>query len=96
MKINLIENIWIEGFEREESLYAYHDFLCFNNNIELLYTGETNELPKKLISSIIGTINENTDQETWMNYSGFDNLCITPEESIKSACIEKFCIIYKK
>ena len=49
MKINLKDNIWIEGFDNKEEVYHFKDELCIvGEELPYLYIGVTSEIPEEL------------------------------------------------
>lgn len=96
MKTQLKDGIWIEGFDN----YVIEDVASFNNRLDkldnkVIYSGKTSEISEELAKKCVDTYHHGLEDETWTNYSGFDYYCFTPKESIKSACSQDFCIIYK-
>jgi hypothetical protein len=107
MKINLKDNIWIEGFDF--NTYIQEERLRFGCN-KILYSGKTSEIPEELAKECIiqlvlckgtkmddGTILQEDICFGFKNYKlGFGVVDFeTAKESIQSACLQEFCIIYK-
>lgn len=87
-KLNLKDNIWIEGFTREELFdLSKEDWRNIVDDVsvdKMLYSGKTSEIPEELAKQIFD----------W----GYDDLELhfeSLDESIQSACDKEFCIIYK-
>lgn len=95
-RIELKPRIFIEGFDEE---YQYRQRLYgntgINNSVELLYKGRTLEMPKKLAANCVTPPLTTEGYFMYIDYTektlGFE----TVKESIKSACPQKYCIIYK-
>lgn len=89
MKINLKDNIWIEGFEK------YHLLLTKIATIDklIIYQGKTSEISEELA---IKCIKEGFLSCDYMNYHNKIIEFETAKESIQSACDKKYCIIYKE
>ena len=107
MAINLKENIWIEGFNTSEELYKFKDSICFVGEKEpYIYLGKLLEIPEELAKSIVETIphiyggiriTDNCGNDVlFKNYKINEFVKRSGIRSIKSACIDKYCIIYKK
>ena len=107
MKVNLKDNIWIEGFDTLDWLNAHIFPLEY---FEILYKGKTSEIPEELVEECViqfclckgtplddGSILQEDIYFGFKNYKpGFGVVDFeTPKESIQSACDKEYCIIYK-
>ena len=96
-KVNLKDNIFIEGFDNELDVYDRSIDLCIDlGNFSILYEGKTSEIPEELLDFLLSE--DCPKEESHYNYKDFlGNLCIhtTAKESIQSACDKEYCIIYK-
>ena len=104
-KIELKLGIFIEGFDEE---YQYRQRLYGNtgisNSVKLLYQGKTSEIPEEITRSVCELqdvfntpeyINQNIDRYKNYEVTKYTWYDCTVKESIKSACPQKYCIIYK-
>ena len=84
-KVNLKNNIWIEGFGSFITLS-----FALAAGVKPIYAGKTSEIPEELAKEcVLPPVN---------GYRNYKNLWInvnTAKESIQSACPEEYCIIYK-
>ena len=106
-KVNLKENIWIEGFTNEElcefTSKSWKDFRFSLD--EVLYSGKTSEIPEKLAREYVKTtpnlyegmivLDNHGNNVLFYNYKINDYVKRSGVRSIKSACSEEYCIIYK-
>ena len=100
-KVNLKDNIWIEGFDTLDWLNAHiFPFEYF----EILYKGKTSEIPEEIIRSVCELqdvfntpeyINQDIDRYKNYKVTEYTWYDCTAKESIQSACSDEFCIIYK-
>ena len=93
-KVNLKDNIWIEGFDTNYEVYSFKDTICFfGEATPHIYIGKTSEIPEELAKECVAK----TRLRNFKNYKTF-RFCGSPftaKESIQSACSDEFCIIYK-
>ena len=103
-KVNLKENIWIEGFDSVESQYIRSTDICIDlGNFSILYEGKTSEIPEDVAKECVeikGMYPTKTLYKDYIDYTkGQHTNSYKPLyfaiESIQSACPEEFCIIYK-
>lgn len=101
-KVNLKDNIWIEGFERKSLIYDR--ILQLGGEQNILYKGKTSEIPEDISDNCVKSINGygfrnyimsdynggSSPFEVYIPYS-----CKTAKDSIQSACKEEFCVIIK-
>lgn len=97
-KLNLKDNIWIEGFTREElfnlSKEDWRDIVDDVSVDKMLYSGKTSDIPEELAKECIESILNDVFANTYKNYNG-KHRKDSPKESIQSACDKEYCIIYK-
>jgi hypothetical protein len=92
-KINLKDNIWIEGFDSELNLK-------YNRRRRIVYSGKTSEIPEELAKECVQILAKTSLGNFYRNYQ-YDKpqpvafTKCTAKESIQSACGKKYCIIYK-
>ena len=94
MKVNLKDNIFIEGFDNQLDVYNSSIDLCLNlGNFSILYEGKSSEIPEDLVKKCV----TKTRLRNFKNYKTFRfcGLPFTAKESIQSACDKEYCIIYK-
>lgn len=103
MKINLKDNIWIDGFDhfwqmvlREQS-FLDTDLKYTKDHI---YSGKTSEISEELAKECVEILAKTTMGNFYRNYQynkpqpvSFTKC--TAKESIQSACPHEYCIIYK-
>ena len=98
-RVNLKDNIFIDGFDSELSAVSTGGSMWFGKNMELLlYAGKTSEIPEDVAEECAEWDYVYMDIVRWTNYktlSHDDNLN-TAKQSIQSACQEEYCIIYKE
>lgn len=91
-KVNLKNNICIEGFDTADECFTpvaqFHPDKLDN----VLYEGRTSEILEELAREYvhIGVLTGNCK-----NYQSGFNIFETARESIQSACDKEFCVIYK-
>ncbi len=96
-KLNLKDNIWIEGFTREELFdLSKEDWRNIVDDVsvdKMLYQGKTSVITEELASKIL--INHWNFRHEYPDFynKGFD--LNSSKESIQSACNKEFCIIHK-
>lgn len=94
-RIKLKDDIFIEGFDSEFEAISTGGSMWFGKNMELLiYGGETDDIPNEIMEQITTYYDG-----CYINFMGFlDDAwgCDTPLKSIKSACPNEYCIIYKE
>jgi len=98
-KVNLKDNIWIEGFD---DMALWNQKLCYlgqmlENNILIIYEGKTSKIPEELASQCCEYMNLWNDLVFYKQYNLQQDAYNfkTAKESIQSACPEEYCIIYK-
>ena len=87
---NLKDNIWIEGFCNIEK---YDEMIVSLSAI--LYHGKTSDVPEEIAKECVDWHEFDSDHKLYYNYDG-TNWKYTAKESIKSACNQEYCIIFKK
>ena len=97
-RVNLKDDIFIDGFDSELSAVSTGASMWFGVNMELLlYAGKISEIPEELAKECV---------KNWRCDGLYNNYKIVPQyeeylfktakESIQSACQEEYCIIYKE
>jgi hypothetical protein len=97
MKINLKDNIWIEGFDFEDAFRSrMYGASGISSSVTLLYQGKTDDIPEFLAKYLV---------KNWRTDGLYNNYKIESEyeeylfksatKSIQSACENDYCIIYK-
>lgn len=101
MKVNLNDNIWIEGFDNE-SLMLSNKYRLLSCLYDIIYYGKTSEIPKKLAKTCViiniweGCIDSYKNyNKSFIPNKADDSTYSTPKASIQSACPQEYCIIYK-
>jgi hypothetical protein len=96
-KINLKDNIWIEGFDTNEELYNFKNELCIvGEELPYIYIGKTFEIPEELAKELVENDGSGVSYKDYDLFRGhLINFLETAKESIQSACKEEFCVIYK-
>lgn len=90
-KVNLKDNIWIEGFN---NILSVHDYETWYNEDELynvLFSGKTSEISEEVAKECVYI---RPYVNTYLRYDKSGHL-FSAKESIKSACPEEYCIVYK-
>lgn len=104
MRINLKDNIWIEGFD--EFTFAYEKY---NDLVELpngtIYGGKTKNIPYSVAENCVKSyiVDKGSDSERTSGYFDYNRnekskwvaSYDSPIDSIKSACDYEYCLIYK-
>ena len=94
MKTQLKDSIWIEGFDTMQSIDYCEllDAMSLCGIKSYIYKGKTSDIPEELAKECVhvGVLTDNCKDYQ----SGF-NIFETAKESIKSACSQEYCIIYK-
>ena len=104
--INLKDDIWIEGCDKNEPFDKINGGDNFFNLFHLLdkdkiiYLGKTSEIPRDLAKSLLKIDEklshwEDYDDVFYMSYDG-DISHSDYRDSLKSTCDKEYCIIYKK
>ena len=106
-KINLKDNLWIQGFFDDKKCENEYLHIVESNElsikygsgkqIEVLYKGKTSEIPENAAKTYVRKMRFSY-QTAYLSYEPYlysPNHFPTAKESIQSACQEKFCIIYK-
>ena len=97
-KVNLKENIWIEGFDTE--VLCLHNYLSIQNKhypIDMcIYSGKTSEIPEELAKECAEIIELTDTKYLCVDYNGNSPCFLSAKQSIQSACQEEYCIIYKE
>ncbi len=105
MKINLKDNIWIEGFAIGEKSKLYDKILELGGRCSVIYDGKTSEIPEEIARECVNIEYFGEYWQGMWQYSGYRNFNInsshdyvhTARESIQSACNnELYCIIWKE
>lgn len=108
-KLNLKDNIWIEGFTREELFdLSEEDWRNIVNDVsidKMSYSGRTSEIPEELAKELVDTIphifygmritDTSRNNVLFKNYKINKFVKRSGKRSIQSACSQKYCIIYK-
>lgn len=107
-KVNLKNNIWIEGFEDDFKRYERTIELFKESKIQdpwkqdeyILYKGKTSEISEELAKRIIPFMfwDKKSDKDR-PRFKTYKPTVVSYEfldykESIQSACPEEYCIIY--
>lgn len=99
MKVELKENIWIEGSHSPKYIYGLEVWLN-NHGSEIIYKGKTSEISEELAKEYVELLAKTSYGNFYRNYQynkpqpvSFTKC--TAKESIQSACQSEFCIIYK-
>lgn len=109
MKINLKDNIWIEGFTREELFdLSKEDWRNIVDDVsvdKMLYSGKTSEITEELAKELVDTIphifygmrivDTSGNDVLFKNYKINKFVKRSGKRSIQSACDKEYCIIYK-
>ena len=97
MKIQLKDNIVIEGFDVGQKSLLYDRILQLRGRQNVIYDGKTSEIPEEIAKEC--ALNWRTDG-LYNNYkisSQYEEYMFkTARESIQSACNQIYCIIYKE
>jgi len=89
-KVNLKDNIWIEGFDDR------HECACMAyNGFPLLYEGKTSKIPEELAKECVEWSEFDNNVIKYYDYVKEYWPHLTAKEAIQSACPEEYCIIYK-
>ena len=97
---NTKDNIWIEGFDNNQTAFAAFEELAGLPN-ETIYAGKTSDIPEEIAKECV----EVTATGLFKNYIwsdekvqdyGMQPISTTAKESIQSACNREYCIIFKK
>lgn len=90
MKVNLKDNIWIEGFDNfRECVFAQDAYFD-----RLVYSGKTSEIPEETAKECVDCFK----QKWYLDYGADIDYLFeleTSKQSILSACDKPYCIIYK-
>lgn len=99
-KINLKDNIWIEGIINDGI------FRLLPTGKTTLYQGKTSEISEELAKNIVETIplmfedmrvvDNHGNDVVFKNYITNEFVKRSGKRSIQSACPEEYCIIYKE
>lgn len=98
-KVNLKDNIWIQGFDSFITLS-----FALAAGVKPIYAGKTSEIPEEILRDVCELQNYfntleyiNQDIDRYKNYkvTEYTWYDCTAKESIQSACPEEYCIIYK-
>ena len=96
-KVNLKDNIWIEGFDKLPIIWELPNHILIDS---IEWHGKTSEIPEELAKECIQKILPYTSKlygkDMFCDYSKKEIGCELALESIQSACPEEYCIIYKK
>lgn len=84
------EKIWIEGFDREDQLFA---FILKANFDTCIYAGKVSDISEELAKDLAdkGSLCE----FYWNEEVGDYDKNTTASESVQSHCKQKYCVIYK-
>ena len=108
-KLNLKDNIWIEGFTREELFgLSKEDWRNIVDDVsvdKMLYSGKTSEIPEEIAKELVDTIphilygmritDTSGNDVLFKNYKINKFVKKSGKRSIQSACDKEYCIIYK-
>lgn len=89
MKVNLKDNIWIEGIINDGISRL------LPTGVDYIYQGKTSEIPEELAKECLNTHYDGYCGRIYYGKMYNEFLSNNPIESIQSACPEKYCIIYK-
>lgn len=96
-KINLKDNIWIEG--SDVSPFTLSDnFPILQASRSIIFGGKTSNIKEKLARKIVSYHFSNECNIYYKDYSKLENILafhLTAKDSLLSACNKKYCIIYK-
>ena len=98
MEVNLKNNIYIKGFEKNNPFDKKNNDGDFFNHFHklkdenIIYIGKTFDISEDVAQQCVNSINSNHYED----YTNFNSFVDTSKESILSACKDKFCIIYRK
>lgn len=90
MKVNLKDNIWIEGFDSNVPIGKF-DGKHQDDNV--IYFGATSEIPEEIARLCMDV--EHYGSVECFSYKGIQ-LITTATKAIQSACSKPYCIIYKE
>lgn len=107
MEVNLKNNIYIKGFEKNNPFDKKNNDGDFFNHFHklkdenIIYIGKTFDISEDVAQQCVNSMFFDSDiigggYDAYENYSEFDCWTDTAKESILSACKQKFCIIYRK
>lgn len=100
-KVNLKDNIWIEGFDKLSEMQIRLLTLPDSQFKAVIYDNKTSEIPEELAKECVNYLQGNHSVLCGYYESGYEDFSQnefrykTAKESIQSACPEEFCIIYK-
>ena len=94
--VNLKDNVWIEGFDREIDIAYYELAEAIGSGMkDFIYRGKTSDIPEEIAKECVGCFKN----EYYLDYSSDIKYLYefkTAKESIQSACNQEYCIIFKK
>ena len=94
--VNLKDNVWIEGFDMEIDIAYYELAEAIGGGMkDFIYKGKTSDIPEDIAKECVDWHEFDLDHKLYYNYDG-TNWKYTAKESIKSACNQEYCIIFKK
>jgi hypothetical protein len=104
-KVNLKDSIFIEGFSYEEiCAFSKEDWRNIVEDVRIdhvIYSGKTSEIPEELVKKLLkecdlGYVVHYPDFKKNLKATKIYHTVNTAKESIKSACSEEYCLIYKE
>lgn len=97
MKTQLKDDIWIEGFDTIDTRNKRLKIISICDTIidELIYSGKTSEISEELAKECIDWNEFDDNIIKYYDYIKDYWPHLTAKESIKSACSQEYCIIYK-
>lgn len=97
-KVNLKDDIWIEGFNEKINLNLSCD-VYFEDTHDVIYKGKTSDIPENVANECVESYCIYKDEYTTFKKYSDITWCVYPyetaKESIQSACDNPYCIIYK-
>lgn len=99
MKINIKDNIWIEGFDTDYELDGKLDWFTHNpccDSDDILYFGFTSDISDEFAKKCVCSLFDDSFRDYSKNGVGYESFPFeTSKQSIQSACDKLYCIIYK-
>ena len=101
-KLNIKDNIWIEGFERKSSMYDR--ILQLGGEQNIIYKGKTSEASRNLLEELLAecyfcqsqVVHDVCRDEVIVCHEFNWSTCINVYKEFSKLCKQEYCIIYKK